>query len=207
MQRTFLIIGAVAIAVIAAAAVILALKSDPETELSDAMMNVEGADVGGPFTLIRQDGTEVTDKDVIDRPSLIYFGYTFCPDVCPIDVQVMADAAELLSERGIEVQPVFITIDPARDTPAELSAYAEAMHPRMVALTGSDEQVKVAATAYRVFYSRQDGGDSADGYLMQHTVFTYLVAPEKGVIAMFRNGFPPEQIADDVQRVLADHGI
>ena len=202
MQKPVLFIAASAVAVIAAAAVILLLRTPPKIELSAAMMNVDGVEVGGPFTLVRQDGKEVTSDEVIDKPTLIYFGYTFCPDVCPVDVQVMVDVVDRLDEDGLDVQPVFISIDPARDTPAELAAYAEAMHPKMVALSGSDAQVKAAADAYRTIYKREDAAESAAEYLMAHTTFTYLAVPDRGVVAMFRNGFPPEEIADDVARVL-----
>lgn len=203
MQKIALIVTATVIAGIAAAAVIMLTRSDPRVPLSPAMLNIEGADIGGPFTLVARGGREVTDKDVIDRPSLLYFGYTFCPDVCPVDVQAMADTVDVLADRGVEVTPVFITVDPARDTAEELAIYAEAMHPRMIALTGSDEQIAAAATAYRVIYKRQDVAGSAAGYLMQHTNFTYLVHPEHGLIAMFRSGFPPEDIASDIERVLS----
>ena len=100
------------------------------------MLNADGADIGGPFELTAHTGDRVTAETVIDRPTLIYFGYTFCPDICPVDAQVMVDAVDLLAGRGIDVRPVFITVDPARDTPKELSYYAEALHPKLLALTG-----------------------------------------------------------------------
>ncbi len=202
MQKPFLVIGVLVIAVIAVSAVMLTLRADPKIALSDAMMNVDGADIGGPFTLVDQAGATVTDTDVIDKPTLVYFGYTFCPDVCPIDVQVMVDAVDILTEKGIDVKPVFITVDPARDTVAELSAYAEAMSPKMVALTGSDDQIAAVAKEYRAIYRKAATDESVAEYLMQHTVFTYLMLPGKGLAAIFRNGFPPEQIAGDVERVL-----
>lgn len=202
MQKPVLIVVAAVIGVIVVAVVTLSLRGTPKVELSDAMVNIAGAEIGGPFTLVRQDGVEVTSEQVLDRPSLIYFGYTFCPDVCPVDVQVIVDAVDRLAEKGVAVQPVFISIDPARDTPKELAAYAEAMHPKMVALSGSDEQLAAAAKAYRVVYNRQDVPGSAAEYLMAHTTFSYLVVPGQGVVAMFRNGHPPEQIADDVARAL-----
>ena len=202
MQRPVLIIAIAAVAVIAAAAGMLALRGDPKVTASAAMVNADVSGIGGPFALVRQDGVAITSERVLDKPSLVYFGYTFCPDVCPVDVQVMADAVDLLAENDVQVQPVFITIDPERDTPKELSAYAEAMHPKMVALSGSAEQIATAAKAYSVFYRRQDTEGSAAEYLMQHSAFTYLVLPGHGTVAIFRNGFPPEQIASDVERVL-----
>lgn len=203
MQRPVLIITAAAVAIIAVAAIVVSFSGPSKFELSKAMLNADGADIGGPFTLVRQDGEEVTADQVLDKPSLVYFGYSFCPDVCPVDVQVMADTVDLLAKKDIVVQPVFITVDPARDTVTELALYAEAMHPKLVALTGSDAQIETAAKAYKVFYKRQDVPGSAAEYLMQHTSFTYLVLPGHGVVTIFRNGFTPEQIAGDVERVLA----
>ncbi len=185
---------------LAAAAVLLAPKP-PEGPVSPAAVNVAGAEIGGPFALTDQTGARVTSAGLIDGPSLIYFGYTFCPDICPVDVAVMASAVDLLAERGFDVTPIFVTIDPARDTPEALAYFAEAMHPKMIALTGTEAEVKAAASAYRVFYQRIDLEDSAAGYLMSHSTFTYFVMPG-GLKAMFRNGFPPEEMAGEVARIL-----
>ena len=201
MQKTVLAIVAVAVAAILGGAAWLALQpSNPK--FSDAMVNAAGASIGGPFELVAHTGQRMTAEQVIDRPTLVYFGYTFCPDVCPIDVQVMADTVEFLAERGIEVQPVFITIDPQRDTPKELSYYAEAMHPKMIALTGTEDEIRVAADAYKVFYARVGAGESAAEYLMQHSNFTYLMLPDTGIAAVFKPNFPPEKLADDIEAVL-----
>lgn len=170
--------------------------------LSPAMLNVQGADLGGSFELTQHTGERITSDALIDRPTLIYFGYTFCPDICPIDVQVMADVVFALDEKGIDVRPVFVTVDPARDTAPELAAYVEAMHPKMIGLTGTDDEIKAAADAYKVYYQRVDVEGSAAEYLMNHTGFTYLMTPEKGITAAFRNGFSPDQIAADVEATL-----
>ncbi|MEO1493236.1 MAG: SCO family protein [Pseudomonadota bacterium] len=196
-----MVAGGLIVAILAAVAY---LELAPRGQyLSPAMLNVEGASLGGPFELTQHTGERITSDALIDRPTLIYFGYTFCPDICPIDVQVMADAVIVLEEKGIEVRPAFVTIDPARDTAEELAAYVEAMHPRMVGLTGSDEDIRAAADAYKVYYQRVDVEDSAAEYLMNHTGFTYLMMPETGIVAAFRNGFPPEQIAEDIEAVLS----
>lgn len=205
MMKPVLAAAAVLALVITGAAVWFAVQPDAR-HLSKAMVNVDGADIGGPFELTAHTGERVTSETLIDGPTLIYFGYTFCPDICPIDTQVMVDAVDLLAERGISVKPVFITIDPARDTPEELSFFAEAMHPGMVALTGSAEEIRAAADAYKVFYQRVDVEGSAAGYLMNHTGYTYLMTPERGITALFRREFPPEQIADDIEKVLAELG-
>jgi protein SCO1/2 len=186
---------------LAAAAIFLALK-EPEGPVSPAAVNIAGAEIGGPFALTDHTGAPVTSAGLIDGPVLIYFGYTFCPDICPVDVAVMASAVDLLAEQGFDVTPVFVTIDPARDTPEALTYYAEAMHPRMVALTGAEAEIKAAADAYKVYYERVDLEDSAAGYLMSHSTFTYFVMPD-GLKALFRNGFPPEEIAGEVARILS----
>ena len=149
--------------------------------------------IGGPFTLVNGQGAQVTEKDVITKPSLIYFGYTFCPDVCPLDTVRNADAVDLLADKGMDVTPVFISIDPDRDTPEVVADFASAIHPNMIGLTGSAEQVKVASTAYRTYYKKNDSGD--DYYLVDHSTMSYLVLPEHGFVEFFRRDASPEQVA------------
>lgn len=150
--------------------------------------------IGGPFTLVNGEGETVTDAEVITEPSLVYFGYTFCPDVCPLDTARNAAAVDLLEERGISATPVFITVDPARDTPEVVAEFAEAIHPRMIGLTGSEEQVQAASQAYRTYFRRQqDGGDY---YLVDHSTFSYLVLPGEGFVEFFRRETTPDEIAE-----------
>ncbi len=156
--------------------------------------------IGGPFTLVSETGETVTDKDVIDKPALIYFGYTFCPDVCPLDTVRNAQAVEILEERGRMVKPVFISIDPDRDTPDLLADFTDNMHPRMVGLTGSAEQVKAASKAYRTYYQKQEPTEgNEEYYLVDHSTSTYLVLPEYGFAEFFRRDTPPEEMADRVE--------
>lgn len=152
--------------------------------------------IGGPFELVSETGATVTDADVITKPSLIYFGYTYCPDVCPLDTARNADAVAILQERGYDVQPVFITIDPARDTPEVLADFTNYLHPDMIGLTGSEEQIKAASTAYRTYYRKQDG--DPEYYLMDHSTFSYLTLPEHGFVEFFRREVSAEKLADDV---------
>ncbi|SMX32565.1 SCO family protein [Maliponia aquimaris] len=152
--------------------------------------------IGGPFTLVNGQGETVTDTDVITEPSLVYFGYTYCPDVCPFDVARNAEAIDLLDERGISATPVFISIDPDRDTPEVVADFASNLHEKMVGLTGSPEQVKAASQAYRTYYRKQDG--DPEYYLVDHSTFTYLVLPEVGFVDFFRREVTPEQMADRV---------
>lgn len=191
------------IALILAAGAWLMLAS-PKQHSSPAMYNIAGADIGGPFELTDHRGQRVTSETLLDRPSLIYFGYTFCPDVCPIDTQIMTDVVDLLEARSIDLKPVFITIDPARDTVDELAVYAEAMHPKLVALTGTEAEIRAAADAYKVFYSKQEVEGSAAEYLMNHSAQTYLVLPGEGLAAVFRRDFPAEQIASDIEKILGN---
>ncbi len=157
---------------------------------------IAGGEIGGPFTLVNPAGETVTDAEVITKPSLVYFGYTFCPDVCPFDMQRNVEAVDILDERGIDVNPVFISIDPDRDTPEALGDYAHNMHPKLIALTGSAEQVKTASQAYKTYYRKQPGDD--EFYLVDHSTFTYLMIPDTGFVDFFRREVTPEQMADSV---------
>ena len=153
-------------------------------------------DLGGPFTLVNGDGVTVTSDEVITGPTLIYFGYTYCPDVCPLDVDRNAAAIEILEARGKTVTPVFITIDPARDTQEVVRDFAQNMHPRMIGLTGTDAQVAEASKAYRTYYKAHPPVDGE--YLVDHSTFSYLVTPEYGFLEFFRREMTPEQMADKI---------
>lgn len=148
------------------------------------------AAIGGPFTLVSETGETVTEEDVIDKPALIYFGYTFCPDVCPLDAARNAEAVDLLAEDGYDVRPVFISIDPERDTPEVLAEFTDYMHEDMLGLTGTPEQVRAASQAYRTYFARRDGEDP-DFYLMDHSVFTYLMLPDEGFVEFFGGAYTP----------------
>ena len=152
------------------------------------------AAIGGPFELVDHKGRAVTEKDVIVEPSLIYFGYTFCPDVCPFDTVRNAEAIDLLAAQGLSATPVFISIDPERDTPEALDAYVENIHPKMVGLTGTEEQVKAASKAYRTYYKRHN--DDLEYYIVDHSTQTYLMLPDHGFVEFFNRNTSAEQIAE-----------
>jgi len=152
--------------------------------------------IGGPFELVNGQGETVTDADVITAPSLIYFGYTFCPDVCPFDVARNADAVDVLDDKGLNVTPVFISVDPRRDTPQVVGDFAEALHDRMIGLTGSDAQIEAASKAYRTYYKAHESED--EFYLVDHSTFTYLVLPEHGFVDFFRREASAEDMAERV---------
>lgn len=153
--------------------------------------------IGGPFTLLNSKGKTVTDKDVLTEPSLIYFGYTFCPDVCPFDLSRNAETIDVLDENGYSVTPVFISIDPARDTPEVVGDFAFNLHERMIGLTGSAEQVKAASQAYKTFYKAHPAED--EYYLVDHSTFSYLVLPEHGFVEFFRRDSSPEDMAAKIE--------
>ena len=165
-------------------------------QFAECRQGVAGGDIGGPFTLVNTAGQTVTEKEVLQKPSLVYFGYTFCPDVCPLDMLRNVEAVDLLDERGMDVTPVFISIDPERDTPDALADYASNMHPKLVALTGSADQVKAAAQAYKTVYTKRETGD--EYYLMDHMTFTYLMLPGEGFVDFFRRDITSEQLAESV---------
>ncbi len=152
------------------------------------------AQIGGPFELVTHKGKPVTDKDVITGLSLVYFGYTFCPDVCPLDMARNVEAVDLLDEVGIDVTPIFITIDPARDTPVALSDYADVMHEKMIGLTGTEAQVSAASKAYKTYYRKN--GDGED-YLMDHSTFSYLMSPS-GFLDYIQRDQSAEQVAQKI---------
>ncbi len=152
--------------------------------------------IGGPFTLVDETGRTVTDADVITQPTLIYFGYTFCPDVCPVDTARNAEAVDILESRGIMVTPVFISIDPARDTPEALAEFTGMFHPRMIGLTGTEAQTTAASRAYKTYFRIND--PTEEYYLVDHSTFTYLVLPDHGFVEFFRQEVTADQMADRV---------
>jgi protein SCO1 len=198
MSKTIAAIGFAAVAGMIGGTSLYILSAGSNNPFADCRGSAIGGagDIGGPFTLVDTTGATVTDKEVITQPSLVYFGYTFCPDVCPLDAARNAEAVDILEERGFGVTPVFITIDPARDTPEVLGEFVANIHPDMIGLTGSDEQIKAASMVYRTIYQKRDTGD--EFYLMDHSVYTYLVLPGTGFVDFFSREATAEEIADRV---------
>jgi protein SCO1 len=148
---------------------------------------LKGARIGGPFALTDQNGRAVTDRDFAGQYRLIYFGYSFCPDVCPVDLQKLMQGLSRFEksdpQRGAKIAPLFITIDPARDTAAALGSFVARYHPRLKGLTGSDAAIAQAAKAFLVTYKKQPGS-APDRYLMAHTQLAYLMGPQGEPIAL-----------------------
>ncbi|MCR0984713.1 SCO family protein [Roseomonas populi] len=153
-----------------------------------------GVSVGGAFTLVDGDGKTVTEADLRGKLALVFFGYTFCPDVCPTELQAVAQTMDLLGPQADQVRPVFITVDPERDTPAKIKDYVSLFHPAIIGLTGTKEQVTAAARAWRVYYAKVTPPGSSD-YLMDHSAFTYLMGRDGSLKSLFRPGVSPEEMA------------
>ncbi|MEM7506551.1 MAG: SCO family protein [Pseudomonadota bacterium] len=211
MQRIILAMAGALVVLVFAAAVFLGMGGiggESDRPAGSAALQIDGSSIGGPFTLVDHTGETRTSADLIDKPTLIYFGYTFCPDVCPVDTQVMTEVVDELAKLEIDAQPVFITVDPARDDVETMAAWAEIHHPKLVAMTGSNAQVEAAKAAYKVFAQRVEVDGEAD-YLMSHTSFLYF-ADTTGLRAAYRtrdregNQVEPATFAADIDWVLTN---
>lgn len=159
------------------AAVIFAGMSYYISQLPHSSISSGTALVGGPFTLTDQDGRKVTEKDFLGKYMLVFFGYTYCPDICPTELQVMSAALDSLGAKADAIQPVFISVDPRRDTPEVLKQYVGNFHPRLMGLTGTPDEIASVAKTYRVFFSRVENSGS-DTYLVDHSTVMYLMDPQ-----------------------------
>jgi protein SCO1/2 len=158
--------------------------------------------VGGPFSLIDHTGRRVTDKDFSGRTMLVFFGFTFCPDVCPSGLQVMAAALDKLGARAQAVTPIFITVDPERDTPEQLAAYVRSFHPRLVGLTGSPAEIDAAAKAYRVYAKKVPDPKSSAGYTIDHSAIIYVMGPDGAYRTHFSHATNADAMAERLSKVL-----
>ena len=160
------------------------------------------AQVGGPFTLTDQHGKKRSLADFHGKFVLLYFGYTFCPDICPTDLAAIAQAIRTLGAEGDKLQPIFVTLDPERDTQDILRNYAAAFHPRFIALRGSEEEVRGVATAYKIYFEKvRPPGSSV--YLIDHMAFVFLLDRDGKYVALFPPGTNAERMAVMVREVLA----
>ena len=166
---------------------------------SPNMVAAGNSTIGGDFSLIGMSGKLLNNRQIIVKPSLIYFGYSYCPDVCPYDLQRNAIAVDILTERDIDVIPIFITIDPERDTPQRMKEFSSFVHPKMVGLTGSKEQISQAMKKFKVYGQKSSNNSKDDEYLMDHSAFTYLVDPELGFLDYFNRTVSSTEMADIVE--------
>src|SRR5262245_35203023 len=156
--------------------------------------------VGGPFSLTDQNGKRVTDQDFRGKYMLIFFGYTYCPDVCPSELQVMSAALDELGTDAEKIQPIFITIDPARDTPETLKVYVSNFHPRLIGLTGSEADIAAVAKAYRVYYAKAKTTENQPDYLMDHGTILYLMGPDGKFVKHFTYGTEAKGLAEALRQ-------
>jgi protein SCO1 len=161
-----------------------------------------GAKIGGPFTLVNQDGQSVRDTDFAGRYRVVYFGYTFCPDVCPNDMLKIGQAMKLLDKDAprvsAKVVPIFITVDPERDTPAALKQFVGNFHPRVVGLTGTPEQIAQVAKSYAVYFKKRPPGPGG-GYLVDHLAVAFLMGPNGDPIASLPIDKDAQTVADQIK--------
>jgi len=155
-------------------------------------------DVGGPFTLVDQTGATVTEESYEGTWQIVFFGYTFCPDICPTTLTTVTAALDDLGPLADQVSPIFITIDPERDTVEQLAGYHEYFHPRFAMLTGTTEQIQDVAREYRVYYARAESEESTE-YLMDHSTITYLMDPQGNYVTHFGHAATPEQMAETLR--------
>ena len=167
-----------------------------------AVRSIGEASVGGPFTLTDHTGRRVTDQEWRGRYMLVFFGFTFCPDVCPTALQVTASALDKLGAKAERVTPLFISVDWERDTPDMLARYVSSFHPRLVGLTGSADEIAAVARAYRVYYRKAKDEKSAAGYTIDHSSIVYLMGPDGRFVTHFTHTTSPDAMAAALERNL-----
>jgi len=181
----------------AAALIVTRAPTGPEVATTGTAL------IGGPFTLVGRDGKPVTDRAFRGKYMLIFFGFTHCPDICPAELQVMSAALDELGPKANEIIPIFITLDPERDTPPVVTGYVMNFSPRFVGLTGSPEQIAEAAKAYRVTYSKfQEEGAKPDDYSIDHLALVFLMGKDGEYLTHFAYGTPAAKMAETLRRYL-----
>jgi protein SCO1/2 len=210
-RKTLSVLGAVAVVLVVLAVGLLPrlphLWGPAPDSVADLHQHADTFDptkpAGGPFTLVDGDGATVTERSFPGRYLLMYFGYTYCPDVCPTSLQTMRLALEQLTPAALKrVQPLFITVDPERDREADVKEYAGFFHPKLIGLTGTQAQIDAATRAYNVYARKVELKDSAAEYLIDHSAITYLVAPDGSLAAVLQHGIAPESMAEQLQSIL-----
>lgn len=180
------------------------MACQPSAPKSQPVKTSGKADIGGPFNLVNQDGEAVDFDTYLGKPQLIYFGFGYCPDVCPTSLQKMGAALDMLGKDASKIQPMLFSIDPARDTPESLKLYltARGFPDNLVALTGTQEQVDVAIKAYRIFAKRVDDPESAAGYTMDHASLFYLMDEQGEFVDVMGHDTTPDEMAKRLKRYL-----
>lgn len=161
---------------------------------------------GGPFSLVDHNGKRVSDQTFRGRFLLVFFGYTYCPDFCPTTLQGIAITMDMLGEKATRVRPLFITVDPERDTPESMANYVGAFKHGIVGLTGTPEEIGKVADEYRVYFAKSRTGRPGDGdtshYTVDHSAFTYLMGPDGKYLTHFAYGVPPQTMAKAIRQYI-----
>ncbi len=160
--------------------------------------------VGGPFTMINQKGETVTEKDFAGKYMLVFFGFTFCPDVCPTELQVMGAALDQLGPDADKITPVFVSVDPERDTVSVVVDYISNFRPGFVGLTGSMDQVKAMAKTYRVYFAKVENKERPADYQVDHSSIIYLMGPDGSFVKHFSYTTDPKAMADSLRQAIAN---
>jgi protein SCO1/2 len=164
---------------------------------------LQGAKLGGPFTLTDQDGRQVTERDFEGKHRIVYFGFTYCPDVCPVDMQVIGQAMRQIEKSDTDLaerlQPIFITVDPERDKPAVLKEYVSSFHPKTIGLTGTPEQIADVAKKHGIFFQKAEDGGATE-YQMDHSRIVMLFGPKGEPLAILPHDQGAEAVAAEIRR-------
>jgi protein SCO1 len=201
-QTALAVAAALALAGLIAIAAIYTLLPD-RSEPAAPLVAASSTPAGGPFALLDGTGATITDQTFRGRWELVFFGYTYCPDLCPTTLSTIADALRELGPLAAQIQPIFITIDPRRDTPETVGAYVRNFDPRIVGLTGSPEAIAAVAAEYEVYYAVHKTGDGTDDYLMDHSGFVYLMNPEGKFARVLSGEGPGKALADRLRPFLS----
>lgn len=185
------------------------MASDVKEDVAEAMpqadaqtaQKVAGSTVGGAFTLTDHNGNAVTEKSWLGKKKLVFFGFTYCPDVCPAGLEKMTTVLEELGDSAAEIQPLFISTDPKRDTPERMKEYLADYHDSLVGLTGTEEQIEQAKSAYKVYAAKAEGGD-AENYLINHSAYIYLMSEDDALLEIFGGDTTPAVMVPKIQKHL-----
>jgi len=202
-NRVAAFVGAAAVVIVGALAWRQYMGPPGGSHLTLEPAGIVDTAIGGPFSLVDQDGETITARDFRGRFMLVYFGYTYCPHVCATALTTITNALGILGKAGKNIVPLFITVDPERDTPEHLRMYVKYFHPRLVGLTGSPRSVAAAARAYRIYYAKAPRrGAAADDYLVDHTSIIYLMGPDGKFRANFKDDISAEALAKRIREFL-----
>lgn len=196
-----ILLAAVAGLILAGVFAYFAPKQAPQD--ANTLMAVTEDAFGGPFTMTDHNGKTVTEKDFAGQYRLIFFGFTYCPAICPTELAKITKVMQLLGDKAKDVHPIYVTVDPERDTPAKMKNYVEMFHPSITGLTGTAEQTKAITKAYKIYYAKVDDPKLSE-YTMDHSSFTYFLGPDDRLLHIFKLPDTAEQMADIVSRWISE---